>query len=433
MLRNIHAAKQGKMVPEANGTAPEPLRSFPTVSHPLPKGWHRARLDDITVRASGHTPDQSRPEYWDGGIKWVSLADSAELDRGYIAETAKEISTLGIQNSSALLLPPETVIVSRDAGVGKSAVLAQEMAVSQHFIAWDCNSQNVLDPWFLYAWLQTQKPFFERMAVGSTIKTIGLPLFKKLTIDFPPLSEQRKIAEILRTWDEAIEKLGDLRAAKERRLDGLRTGLLFGSLRPDGRRSNWQPRRLSEVTFELSERNGDLTLGREAVMGVTNSRGIVPMREQTVAEDISRYKRLPPRAFAYNPMRINVGSIAMNEGKTDILVSPDYVAFDCKPGGLEPDYLDHLRKTVWWTHHISSGGSGSVRQRTYYDDLAALHLPLPDVEEQCRFVRVLNAARDDLITTDQMIESMTRQKRGLMQKLLTGEWRVKAAAKEAAA
>ena len=75
--------------------------------------------------------------------------------------------------------------------------MASAMAVSQHFIAWSCASKNILDPWFLYAWMQTQKPFFERMAVGSTIKTIGLPIFKRLTIDFPPLPEQRKIAEIL--------------------------------------------------------------------------------------------------------------------------------------------------------------------------------------------------------------------------------------------
>jgi type I restriction enzyme S subunit len=70
----------------------------------------------------------------------------------------------------------------------------------------------------------------------------------------PPLPEQRKIAEILRTWDEAIEKLDESRTTKEGRLDGLRSGLLFGSLHLDGKRANWQPKRLSEVTFELSDR-----------------------------------------------------------------------------------------------------------------------------------------------------------------------------------
>ncbi|CAA7619534.1 RmeS (fragment) [Magnetospirillum sp. SS-4] len=244
----------------------------------------------------------------------------------------------------------------------------------------------------------------------------------------PPLPEQRKIAEILRTWDEAIEKLEALRAAKESRLDGLRAGLLFGGRRLNGHRRKWTTRHLSEVTHELTARNGKMKLGRDAVMGVTNAQGIVPMREQTIAEDIGRYKRLPPRAFAYNPMRINVGSIAMNDGSEEVLVSPDYVVFACKAEGLDPDYLDHLRKTRWWGHYINSGGSGSVRMRTYYDDLAAMKLPLPQLDEQREILRVLNAARDEVTKTAQQIEALTRQKRGLMQKLLTGEWRVNAGA-----
>lgn len=400
------------------------LKPLPDLGLTLRAGWRRSRLDDVTDRASGHTPDQGKPEYWNGGVDWVSLADSAKLDHGYIKETDKQISQLGIKHSSAVLLPPETVILSRDAGVGKSAVLKSEMAVSQHFIAWSCSAKSVLDPWFLYAWMQSQKPFFERMAVGSTIKTIGLPLFKRLTIDFPPLPEQRKISEVLRTWDEALEKLTALRAAKARRLSALRAALLFGKRRLNDLRHNWTPTRLEAVTHELTTRNGTEGFGRERVMGVTKAEGVVPMREQTIAGDISRYKRLPPRAFAYNPMRINVGSIAMNERDEEVLVSPDYVVFACNADGLDPDYLDHLRKTSWWAHYINSGGSGSVRQRTYYDDLAALKLPLPKLEEQKAIAAVLNTARDDLAATERQIEAVTLQKRGLMQKLLTGEWRI---------
>lgn len=263
-----------------------------------------------------------------------------------------------------------------------------------------------------------------RLGKGQSVVHIHAPDLSGVEIYLPHLSEQRKVAEILRTWDEALEKLATLREAKEKRLAGLRDRLLFGTLRVGKQRSNWPLRRISEVTYEITNRNGDMSLGRELVMGVTNKRGIVPMREQTVAGDIARYKYLPPSAFAYNPMRINVGSIAMNEASETVLVSPDYVVFGCNPDGIEPDYLDHLRKTPWWAHYINSGGSGSVRQRTYYADLAALRLPLPDIDEQREIVAILNAAKADLSSTEKMIEAVKLQKRGLMQKLLTGEWRV---------
>lgn len=122
-------------------------------------------------------------------------------------------------------------------------------------------------------------------------------------------------------------------------------------------------------------------------------------------------------------MRINVGSIAMNRRGEEVLVSPDYVVFACNADGLDPGYLDHLRKTSWWAHYINSGGSGSVRQRTYYADLAALKLPLPELDEQKAITDVLDTARDDLEATEREIKAVTRQKRGLMQKLLTGEWK----------
>lgn len=263
-----------------------------------------------------------------------------------------------------------------------------------------------------------------RLGKGQSVVHIHAPDIATIELCLPPQSEQRKIAEILRTWDDALEKLTALRKAKERRLGAIRAALLFGRLRLKGLRHNWAPTRLEAVTHELTKRNGAKGLGRECVMGVTKAEGVVPMREQTIAADISRYKRLPPRAFAYNPMRINVGSIAMNERDEAVLVSPDYVVFACNADGLDPDYLDHLRKTSWWAHYINSGGSGSVRQRTYYADLAALKLPLPDLDEQKAIAAVLNTARADLTATEREIEAVTLQKRGLMQKLLTGEWRV---------
>ena len=180
--------------------------------------WEEEKLEKLTKRGSGHTPSKANPEYYGGEIKWVSLADSKKLDCGLIAKTEIEISAQGIKNSSAVLHPTGTVILSRDAGVGKSAVMGAPMAVSQHFIAWTCNSGRLLN-WFLYYLLQRSKPLFERVASGSTIKTIGLPFFVEMRIKLPSPAEQKKIADCLVSLDELItaqtQKLTTLKTHKK--------------------------------------------------------------------------------------------------------------------------------------------------------------------------------------------------------------------------
>ncbi|WP_280554414.1 restriction endonuclease subunit S [Halomonas sp. 25-S5] len=180
--------------------------------------WVDQELENMAIRGSGHTPNKKYPSYYNGGIKWVSLADSDKLDKGYLYKTKNEISKEGLQNSSAVLHPAETVVLSRDAGVGKSAVLHTPMAVSQHFIAWRCDNAK-LNNWFFYYLLQRLKPELESIAVGNTIKTIGLFYFKSMVIAAPSVSEQKNIADCLSSLDSLIaaqaDKLEALKAHKK--------------------------------------------------------------------------------------------------------------------------------------------------------------------------------------------------------------------------
>ncbi len=192
----------------------------------LPKEWETPFLDNLAQRGSGHTPSKSITSYWNGGIRWVSLADSHRLDQVYISETDKEISEAGLANSSAVRHPENTVILSRDAGIGKSAILASEMAVSQHFMAWKCGAK--LNHTFLYYVLQRAKPKFEAIAMGSTIKTIGLSFFKKYKIALPPIEEQRQSADVLSQAEGEItrhvQELAKLKHLKSGLTDDLLTG-----------------------------------------------------------------------------------------------------------------------------------------------------------------------------------------------------------------
>jgi len=196
---------------------------------PLPEGWQLSLLDSVAVRGSGHTPNKKVPEYWDGGIRWVSLQDTKRLDQVYIADTSQQISALGIDNSSAVLHPDGVVVISRDATVGRSAITIGQMAVSQHFIAYRCGPK--LDNHYLYYWLQRMKPVFERIGAGSTIKTIGLPFFKGLRIALPPIEVQTEVAGVMLDVDLGIMACEKAIASLSGTKASLMSDLLSGRVR----------------------------------------------------------------------------------------------------------------------------------------------------------------------------------------------------------
>jgi type I restriction enzyme S subunit len=197
----------------------------------IPKGWNVELLDKVATRKSGHTPSQSVPAYWNGGIKWLSLADSWRLDQVHVTETEKNISQAGLENSSAVMLPTGTVVLSRDGSrLGKSSILGSGMAVSQHFMAWICGEG--LDKDYLYWWLQYRRCEFENVATGSTIPTIGLQFFKRYTIRLPcEIGEQIMIGKLLLSVHHQVLALEQSRESMVQIKSGLMHDLLTGHVR----------------------------------------------------------------------------------------------------------------------------------------------------------------------------------------------------------
>lgn len=116
--------------------------------------------------------------------------------------------------------------------MGKSAILDGRMAVSQHFVAWICGPK--LNNCFLYYRLQAMKPLFDRIAIGSTIKTIGMRFFEKLTVSVPPMQEQARIADVLLAFDERTFVGERERSKLETIKRGLMQDLLTGRVRVKG-------------------------------------------------------------------------------------------------------------------------------------------------------------------------------------------------------
>ncbi|MGW6526617.1 restriction endonuclease subunit S [Streptomyces venezuelae] len=204
MLRERRFALRVGVALRGTDQAAEVESSLPWANE-LPAHWRVVPLTSVARLESGHTPSRSREDWWqDCYIPWVSLHDVGMM-RGvkYLHDTAQRISDAGIANSSARLLPAGTVVLSRDATVGRTAIMGAPMATSQHFAAWVCGPE--LDPEYLWVLFEdAMQPFFDSFQNGSTIRTIGMGDLKAFRIPLPPLDEQCRIVEFL---DEETSKI----------------------------------------------------------------------------------------------------------------------------------------------------------------------------------------------------------------------------------
>jgi type I restriction enzyme S subunit len=153
-------------------------------------------------------------------------------------------------------------------------------------------------------------------------------------------------------------------------------------------------------------------------MGVSKLEGIVPMKEQSVGASLRRYKLLPPDAFAYNPMRINIGSIARWQGTFPVLVSPDYVVFVTNSDRLDSRYLDFYRRSNEWRSFVQNAGNGSVRIRIYFRDLGAMKLRLPPLWRQRQIVECLEVIDSDISTLRKYASVLETLKRAVLRTVL---------------
>jgi type I restriction enzyme S subunit len=183
---------------------PSPRRttSIPWLSD-IPGHWREGLLKLVARLGSGHTPSRSHPEWWvDPTIPWITTGEVAQMrsdDIEYVTETRERISELGMTNSSATLHAAGTVVLCRTASAGYSAIMGADMATSQDFAAWACGP--VLRPRFLLICLRAmRRDLLERLAMGSTHKTIYMPDIESIKIPLPPVEEQDRLVEA--AWGE---------------------------------------------------------------------------------------------------------------------------------------------------------------------------------------------------------------------------------------
>ena len=223
----------------------------------VPENWVWVRLGGVTQVIGGGTPSTSKKEYYDGGtISWLSPVDLSNYNDIYISRGNKMITLEGLNNSSAKLLPKDTVCLTSRAPIGYVAIAENELSTNQGFKSF-LPSPTYLAR-FLYWYLKGNKELLESKASGTTF--LELSASKAATIEFPlpPLSEQQRIVErieeLFTKLDEAKERLQEVADSFAVRKAAILHKAFTGELTKQWRRENgvsnesWEEKKLSEIT-----------------------------------------------------------------------------------------------------------------------------------------------------------------------------------------
>lgn len=263
-----------------------------------------------------------------------------------------------------------------------------------------------------------------KIADTSTIPQINNKHIIPYKICLPPMEEQRKIAEILGVWDEAIEKQSRLIEKLELRKRGLMQRLLTGRTRLPGFTTPWQKVKLGEIFKERNETKCE----HLPLLSITAERGVILQSESdkkdTSNDDKSKYKRICPNDIGYNTMRMWQGRSALSS--MEGIVSPAYTIV-IPTGDVDSLFISELIKQPrvvynFWTH--SQGLVGDTLNCKFHD-FCQVKVGIPSLPEQKAIAEVLTAADSEISTQRKKLDALRQQKRGLMQQLLTGKTRVK--------
>ena len=394
------------------------------IDQKIPEGWSVKKLGEIGTFVSGGTPDTEKPEYWNGNIVWLTPSEITKLKTRFVSDSERKITKLGLKNSSAVLLPKNSLIICTRATIGDCCINTKEVSTNQGFKNLIPNN-NCTD--FLYYLISIHKSDLIRRACGSTFLEISKHDIEKLKYVFPPLAEQEKIAEILSCWDEGIEKLSALIEKKKIQKKALMQQLLTAKIRLPGFTDPWNVKKLGEISLLFS--GG--TPSKEEPLYWTN--GHIKWLSARYIEDNKVIgcdyiteegleKSSAKLTYANDIIlvtRVSVGKIYFC--KESYAVNQDLTVIRSK--NVNSKFLFFLIKNKQAL--ILEKSQGLAIKGITKEELSNMSFPIPPLAEQEKIADILSKADEEIELLNKKLEAFKLGKKALMQKLLTGQIRVK--------
>ena len=390
----------------------------------LPKGWREVQLGEFMEFKNGLN---TKKENYGSGVKFVNVMDVFSHNYlyendviGSVQVTKKQLVDYSVKYGDILF--NRTSETFKEIAMS-SVYLDKKEIILGGFVIRGRQKSNILIPEYSAYCFQahTVRRELIRRGQGAVRANIGQKDLSKIPMVIPPTNEQKAIASLLEKWDTAIEKTEVLIAAKEKRFKWLLKTLI--SDQQDN--PEWQKVQLGEILEESQEM--DITNDPTKRLTVRLHLKGVAVREHrgTESENATYYFKRKAGQLIYGKQNIFRGAIGVIPTHLDgYSSSRDIPAFDVSSRvSVAWLYLFLSRSSFYKSLERLSAGSGS--KRLHPIELYKIVIRLPPIWHQEQVARIFDIAQQEIDLFNQLAEQYRTQKRGLMQKLLTGKWRVK--------
>ena len=399
----------------------------------VPKAWLATELGELAKFSSGGTPSKTNAEFWGGSEPWISGKD---LKRHYLRESIDTLTTEGFRQAKkapkgATLILVRGMTLLKDFPVGYAT---REVAFNQDLKALAPRAH--VDGLFLSFLMAGQKQKIMQLVstAGHGTGRLDTELVKEYPVDLPPIAEQRKIAKILSTWDEAIATSEQLLANGEQQKKALMQQLLTGKKRLPGFEVEWREVMLGHFFSRVTTKNRGRS---ENVVTISGRDGLIRQNEffkkSVASETLDEYFLMEKGQFAYNKSYSNgypMGAIKRLNRYDNGVVTTLYICFEIADEKVvDGDYFEHffeggqLNRELTQIAHEGGRAHGLLNVKPA--DFFSLKVQVPELEEQKSIAKVLGLADSDIVLMRQRLNALKLEKKALMQQLLTGKRRVK--------
>jgi type I restriction enzyme S subunit len=397
----------------------------PTLRFPeFTSKWEKKKLGEISNEIMYGMNAAAIP--FDGKNKYLRITDIDEDSRTFIPKPLT--SPDGVIEKKYKLKVGDILFTRTGASVGKSYLYNSNdgnLFFAGFLIKFSIIGAN---PYLIFSQTLTSNynKWVLKMSMRSGQPGLNAEEYKDFQVSFPSLPEQQKIASFLTAVDEKLQALKKKKNLLEHYKKGVMQKIFSQKLRfknDDGSEfPEWEEKTLGEITYKVDKKNKHKE--QLPIFSISNQNGFVPQSEQFEGldsndrgYDISLYKIVEKETFAYNPARINVGSIGYSGKEIErVIISSLYVCFKTNLEIDDKFFLLYLQ-TEHFKNLVIKKGEGGVRIYLFYENFSEITIDVPFLEEQIKIANFLNAIDEKINHVQGQIQKMELWKKGLLQKM----------------